>query len=74
MSKKAAAATEAAATEAAAAEQAPAQRPPVRVRLDPTKRPGLKACGQYQVGQVYTVPADEAEHLIAHKGFTRVQE
>lgn len=56
------------------AEQAPAKPAPVRVRLDPAKRPGVKACGAYLVGKVYTVPAEEAERLIAHKGFTQVQE
>lgn len=39
------------------------------VRLDPTARPGVKACGSYVVGQPYTVDAAEAHRLVAFKGF-----
>ena len=35
-------------------------------------RPGVKACGPYQAGQAYDVPADEAERLIKVKGFKKV--
>jgi len=41
----------------------------VRVILDASARPGVRACGSLMVGRVYSVPKDEADRLIAAKGF-----
>lgn len=41
----------------------------VKVQMN---RPGVKACGPYKAGEIYDVPADEAERLIKVKGFKKV--
>ena len=41
----------------------------VSVRLE---RPGVKACGAYQAGEIYEVSAEEAERLVNLKGFKKV--
>jgi hypothetical protein len=43
-----------------------------RVRLNPAKRPGVLACGQYLAGKEYDVDAEEAQHLVEAKGFEYV--
>jgi hypothetical protein len=42
----------------------------VSVVLRKEDRPGLQRCGEYEAGRPYTVAIDEAERLVAHKGFS----
>lgn len=53
---------------------APKDEPKRQVILDKGKVPGLRSCGDYAVGQVYTVPASEAARLVEFKKFRYVQE
>lgn len=62
-------ATEAPATKAKAKEE-----PKRKVILDQGKVPGLRSCGAYAVGQVYTVPATEAARLVEFKQFSYVED
>jgi hypothetical protein len=43
----------------------------VKVRLD---REGVRACGEYKAGTIYTVTEIESKRLIEVKGFTLIED
>lgn len=62
-----------AAKEASTKATKPKDEPKLQVILKKGEVPGLRSCGAYAVGQVYTVPESEAKRLVKFKKFRYVE-